>query len=72
MAHGHDRTPLSPRQTEFLKLIALGKSSQQIGRDLGITFKTVTSHRGAILSRLGLASVAELRQYAIRAKLIPN
>ncbi len=72
MAHKHDRTSLSPRQTEVLQLIALGKSSKQIGRDLGITFKTVTSHRGAILSRLGLASVAELRQHAIRPKLIPD
>jgi DNA-binding NarL/FixJ family response regulator len=61
---------LTPRESEVLKLIAEGRSSKEIARILGISIKTVESHRANILSRLGMRDRTELTRYAIRAGLI--
>ena len=61
---------LTPRETEVLKLIAEGNSSKQITARLGISFKTVVSHRSRIMGKLGIHEVASLVRYAVREKLI--
>jgi DNA-binding NarL/FixJ family response regulator len=58
----------SPRQAQILRLIVLGKSSKQIARELGVAFKTVTSHRATILAKIDLGSIACLGASAIRGK----
>lgn len=57
---------LSPREIEVLKLIAAGRNTKEAAGDLGLSVKTVESHRARIMARLGLRSVAELTKYAIR------
>ena len=61
---------LTPRETEVLKLIAAGNSSKQIAGKLGISFKTVVSHRSRIMAKLDIQEVAGLVRYAVHQKLI--
>jgi DNA-binding NarL/FixJ family response regulator len=61
---------LTPREDEVIKLIAEGRSSKEIARDLTIAVKTVERHRANILAKLGMRDRTELTRYAIRAGLI--
>jgi DNA-binding NarL/FixJ family response regulator len=64
---GHDsRRLLTPRQVEVLKLIARGQSTKGIARLLGISVKTVETHRALLMERLGIRDVAGLVRFAIR------
>jgi len=47
-----------------------GNSSKQIAGKLGVSFKTVVSHRSRIMAKLDIHDVASLVRYAIRQKLI--
>jgi DNA-binding NarL/FixJ family response regulator len=62
--------PLSPRESEVLKLVAEGHTSKEIGELLYIAEKTVERHRGNILEKLGMRDRVELTRYAIRRGLI--
>jgi DNA-binding NarL/FixJ family response regulator len=61
---------LTPRQREILQLIAEGKSTKGIAKDLEISVKTVETHRAQLMDRLGIHDVAGLVRYAIRAGLV--
>jgi DNA-binding NarL/FixJ family response regulator len=60
---------LTPRQREVLQLVAEGKSAKQIASILNISLKTVEFHKGVIMNKLRLHSVAELTKYAIEHKI---
>jgi DNA-binding NarL/FixJ family response regulator len=62
--------PLSPRESEVLKLIAEGFTSREIGATLHISEKTVERHRSNILDKLGLRDRVALTRYAIRRGLV--
>ena len=62
--------PLSPRETEIVKLIAEGHTGRQIAEALVISEKTVERHRSNILEKLGMRDRVELTRYAIRRGLI--
>jgi len=62
--------PLSPRETEVVKLIAEGHSSQEIARLLTISRKTVERHRENILEKLEVRDRVDVTRYAIRAGLV--
>jgi DNA-binding NarL/FixJ family response regulator len=62
--------PLTPRETEIVKLIAESYSTRQIARALVISEKTVDRHRTNILEKLGMHDRVELVRYAIRRGLI--
>ena len=51
---------LTPRQFEVMQLLITGMLNKQIGSDLGMAEKTVKVHRGLIMKKLGITSVAEL------------
>lgn len=61
---------LTPRQREVLILIAQGYSTKDIARTLGISVKTVETHRAQLMDRLGIHDVASLVRYAIRAGIV--
>jgi two-component system NarL family response regulator len=61
---------LGKRERQVLQLIAAGKSSAEIGRELFISPGTVDVHRRNIMNKLGLHSVAELTKWAIRHGLV--
>jgi DNA-binding NarL/FixJ family response regulator len=62
--------PLTPRESEILKLIAEGYTGRQIAEELIISQKTVDRHRSNILEKLGLRDRVDLTRYAIRRGLI--
>ncbi len=62
--------PLTPRELEIAQLLAEGKTNWCVGTILGISVKTVETHRANILRKLGLESVVELVHYAVRNHLI--
>jgi DNA-binding NarL/FixJ family response regulator len=62
-------TSLSTREREVLQLISEGKSTKEIAEALGVSVKTVETHRQQVLSKLGLKSTADLVKYAIREGL---
>jgi DNA-binding NarL/FixJ family response regulator len=61
---------LTPRETEVVKLVAEGFSSQAIAEVLTISLKTVERHRANIRDKLGLRDRVALTKYAIRRGLI--
>lgn len=62
---------LSPRQIEVLRLITDGLTSREIASRLGLSEKTVETHRSAVAQRLGIRDVAGLVRYAVRVGLTP-
>jgi DNA-binding NarL/FixJ family response regulator len=60
-----DLEALSDRELRILQLIGEGFTTTEIGAKLGISRKTVESHRGNIRQKLGLASGAELTRFAL-------
>ncbi|MBI4285399.1 MAG: response regulator transcription factor [Chloroflexi bacterium] len=61
---------LSPREREILKLIAEGRTNQEIAELLVLSPATVHSHRSHIMAKLGLRNPVELVRYALRRGLI--
>jgi len=61
---------LSRRQREVLTLVAQGLSTKEIARQLGISAKTVETHRTQLMSRLDIHEIAGLVRYAIKAGLV--
>jgi DNA-binding NarL/FixJ family response regulator len=66
-----DLAILSSREGEVLQLIAEGINTKEIAFTLGISAKTVETHRQQIMKKLNLYSIAELTRYAIREGLTP-
>jgi DNA-binding NarL/FixJ family response regulator len=62
---------LTHRQIEVLKLVTEGNRSRAIANRLGLSIKTVESHRSEIMKRLRIHDVASLVRYTIRVGLIP-
>lgn len=61
---------LSRRQRQILILIAQGKTSAEIGKQLKVATATVISHRRRLMSLLQVHSAAELTRYAIKHRLV--
>jgi len=64
------RSPLTEREREILQLLAEGRSSKEIAAHIGVSVKTVETHRRNMMQKLNMRSVAELTKYAIREGLI--
>jgi DNA-binding NarL/FixJ family response regulator len=69
---GHEPTNgrLTTRERETVHLLADGKSNKEVADVLGISVKTVETHRAAIMRKLRLKSFAELVRYAVRNGII--
>jgi DNA-binding NarL/FixJ family response regulator len=63
---------LSPRQRQVLMLVARGNTSPEIATRLNISVKTVETHRGELMKRIGARDVVGLVHYALRVGLVPN
>ena len=62
--------PLSEREREVLRLLALGHTNQEIAKMLYISVRTAETHRAHIMQKLRLSSRAELVRYALENGLI--
>jgi len=63
---------LTPRETEIIKYIINGMLNKQIAYVLGITEHTIKLHRHSICEKLGVKSVPEIIQIAVKAGITPS
>jgi two-component system response regulator NreC len=65
-----DADPLSEREREVLRLLALGHTNQEIAKTLYISVRTAETHRAHIMQKLRLSTRAELVRYALAEGLL--
>jgi two-component system, NarL family, response regulator NreC len=65
-----EEDPLSDREREVLRLLALGYTNQEIAKQLFISVRTAETHRAHVMQKLRLESRAELVRYAIAHGLL--
>jgi DNA-binding NarL/FixJ family response regulator len=61
---------LSSRQHQVLQLLAAGLSAGEIARRLGLSVKTVETHRAQVMHRTGIHDLAGLVRYAVRVGIV--
>ena len=64
------RDELTPREREVLELIGRGMSNKRIALELGVSEKTVKTHVGHLLAKLGVADRTQAAMHAVRAGLL--
>jgi DNA-binding NarL/FixJ family response regulator len=65
-----DEDPLSDREREVMRLLALGHTNQEIASKLYISVRTAETHRAHIMQKLRLANRAELVRHALAQGLL--
>ena len=65
-----EEDPLSDREREVLRLLALGHTNQEIAKELYISVRTAETHRAHIMQKLRLSTRAELVRYALAQGLL--
>jgi two-component system, NarL family, response regulator NreC len=65
-----EEDPLSEREHDVLRLLALGHTNQEIAKQLYISVRTAETHRAHIMQKLRLTSRAELVRYALAQGLL--
>jgi DNA-binding NarL/FixJ family response regulator len=63
--NGAEADPLSEREHEVLRLLALGHTNQEIAKTLFISVRTAETHRAHIMRKLDLTTRAEIVRYAL-------
>jgi DNA-binding NarL/FixJ family response regulator len=63
-------TLLTLRQTEILRLVASGRTTKEIARELGISPKTVEFHRSRLMERIGVHDVTGLTRFAFQTGVV--
>jgi two-component system response regulator NreC len=63
---------LTPRETEVLRLIALGHTNAEMAESLFVSIRTVETHRANIHAKLKLSRRADLVRYALERRLIAS
>ena len=61
---------LTPREFEVMQLVITGMLNKQIGGELGMAEKTVKVHRGRVMQKLGVTSVAQLVRLVQKASVV--
>ncbi|MGA8555058.1 MAG: response regulator transcription factor, partial [Candidatus Acidiferrales bacterium] len=61
---------LTARELEIVRLLATGKISKEVAAAVGISTRTVESHRSNIMKKMNFASFSELMRFAIRNRLV--
>jgi DNA-binding NarL/FixJ family response regulator len=60
----------TPREQQIVQLVAEGKQNKQVARCLGLSVKTVETHRATVMRKLKLHTTAELVRYALRNNIV--
>lgn len=63
---------LTPRQTQILKMIAMGQTNREIASGLRISVRTVEVHRFNLMRRLNVRNVAQLLRQSLRLGILPR
>jgi FixJ family two-component response regulator len=62
---------LTPREFEVLRLVIAGRLNKEIGAELGVTIRTIKTHRARVMQKIAVISVAELVRLAQKAGVAP-
>ena len=62
---------LTPREFEVFRLVIAGRLNKEIGAELGVTLRTIKTHRARVMQKIGVVSVAELVRLAQKAGVAP-
>ena len=62
---------LTPRAFQVMRLVITGLLNKQVGAELGMAEKTVKTHRGHVMQKLGITSVAQLIGVVKKAEVPP-
>jgi FixJ family two-component response regulator len=62
---------LTPREFEVFRLVIAGLLNKEIGAELGVTLRTIKTHRARVMQKMGVVSVAELVRLAQNAGVAP-
>jgi len=62
--------PLTPREITVVQMLAEGKSNKQVAANLGVSTRTVESHRNHIMHKMDFASFSDLVKFAVRHNLV--
>jgi FixJ family two-component response regulator len=62
---------LTPREFQVMRLVITGLLNKQVGAELGMAEKTVKTHRGHVMQKLGITSVAQLIGMVKKAEVPP-
>ncbi len=65
-----DELRLTQREQEVVQLLASGKSNKEAAADLGVSPRTIESHRSRIMRRLNFRSFSDLVRFAVRERLV--
>lgn len=65
-----DKATLTEREMQVAKLLAIGKTNHEIATELGISVKTIDTHRGHLLDKLDLRNNVELARHALRVEWV--
>src|SRR5438093_13630565 len=65
-----EKSRITDREREIVQLLAEGKTSKEIATILGISVRTLETHRAAIMKKLALKAFSEVIRYAVRNKII--
>jgi len=61
---------LTAREREIVQLLAEGRRNKDIARRLGVSVKTVETHRAAVMRKVGAGSIADIVRYAVRNRIV--
>jgi len=65
-ADGHPASALTRREQQVMEMLARGMTNREIADDLAISIKTIDTHRGHALKKLGLRNNADLTRFAVK------
>jgi DNA-binding NarL/FixJ family response regulator len=68
--HGQPTSPLTEREIQVVQLLAEGKSNKEVAAALGVSTRTVESHRNHIMHKMNFASFSDLIRFAVRSNLV--
>ncbi len=68
--HSPEAIHLSTREREVVQLLSEGRSNKEVASALGISVRTVETHRSNIMRKLSLGSLSDLVRYAVRNKIV--
>lgn len=71
-AHAEEASQLTTRQRQVLALVARGKSTKQVAALMGVSIKTVETHRARAMQSLGIVGINALMRYALSSGLDSN
>lgn len=63
---GHPASSLTAREQQVMEMLARGMTNREIAEHLAISIKTVDTHRGHVLKKLGLRNNSELTRFAVK------